>query len=182
LYATDGFGYYPVHEAASYRNHQHAYEIIKMLADCDANLEEKERDSEMGPLEIAASRGHLEVVKFLEGKGVKVSDEELIKDVLRQEMDTESIKLLQYLVDRNPGYLANNERKLFKLSAEGDFGQLENLLKVGANAHAKNAKGQSLLDVVGKKSIHCRTHNLDWPKQLENIKSVLEKAMTKKNK
>jgi len=68
------------------------------------------------------------------------------------------------------------------LSAEGDFGKLENLLKVGANAHARNAKGQSLLDVVGKKGSYCRTHNLDWPKQLESVKSVLEKAMKKKRK
>ena len=37
--------------------------------------------------------------------------------------------------------MAKSETKLFKLSAEGDFGKLENLLKVGANAHARNAKG-----------------------------------------
>jgi len=47
---------------------------------------------------MAASRGHLEVVKFLKGKGAKVSDEQLIEQALREEMDTESIKLLQYIL------------------------------------------------------------------------------------
>jgi hypothetical protein len=180
LYATDGFGYYPIHEAVSYDNHQHAYEITKMLADCEAELEVKQECCcEEWPLEIAASRGHLEVIKFLEEKGANkhMSDEKLIKYALREKMDAESIKLLQYLIDRNPDYLANNESKLFKLSAQGDFGKLENILKVGANVHAKNAEGQSLLDVVGTKS--CRTGDRDWPKKLEKIKSVLEKAMKK---
>jgi hypothetical protein len=183
LYATDGYGYYPIHEAVSYENHQHAYEITKMLADCDTDLEVRhEYHCELWPLEMAASRGHLKVVKFLEGKGAKVSDEELIEQALREEMDTESIKLLQYLVDRDPRYLAKSETKLFKLSAEGDFGKLENLLKVGANAHARNAKGQSLLDVVGTKSYSYLHDSTDWPEKLEKIKSVLEKAMTKKRK
>lgn len=52
-------------------------------------------------------------------------------------MDIESTKLLQYLVDRNPDYLANNESKLFELSEKGKFSLLEAFIKIGANVHAK---------------------------------------------
>lgn len=151
-----------------------------MLADCGANLKVQEINCDEEPLEMAAQMGHLEVIKFLEGKGAKVSDKKLIIKVLNEKMDAESISVLQFLVDRNPDYLARHEGKLFKLCAEGNFGELEALIKVGANARAKNAEGQSLLDVVGTKSAYYRTQDKQWPKQLQKMKSVLEKAMKKK--
>jgi len=157
-----------------------------MLAECGADLEVRDYEGERGTLEMAAAKGHFEVFKFLEGKGVKVSDKILLKELLHGEkMDVESTSLLQHLVDRNPDYLANNESKLFTLSKEGKFSQLEALIKVGANVHAKNAEGQSLLDVVGTDeswhSWHAR-NDKKWPKQVEKMKIVLEKAMKKKIK
>lgn len=108
-----------------------------MLAECGADLRVKDEHGEMEPLEIAAGKGHLEVFKFLEGKGASVSDKKVIKWVLQEKMDAGSIDVLQFLVDRNPNYLISQEDKMFKLCAAGDFGQLEALIKVGANARAK---------------------------------------------
>jgi hypothetical protein len=153
-----------------------------MLADCGADLKVMDED-ERGTLGMAAAKGHLEVFKFLEGKGVKVSDKKLLEELLScEKMDAESTSLLQYLLDRNPDYLANNESKLFTLSEKGQCSQLEALIKVGANVHAKNAEGQNLLDVAGTKRSYWDTSDKKWPKQLEKLKSVLEKAMKKKNK
>lgn len=183
MYALDGLCYYPIHEVVNYKKHEDAYEIIKMLADCGANLSERDYEDQMGALEMAAAKGHLEVFKFLEEKGVKESDEKLLEEMFRADkMDIESTKLLQYLIDRNPDYLANNESKLFELSEKGKFSLLEAFIKIGANVHAKNAEGQSLLDVLGKDVRSYMVDEKKWPKQLEKMKSVLEKAMKKKNK
>jgi ankyrin repeat protein len=153
-----------------------------MLADCGADLRVQDYCARREPLEIAAQMGHLKVVKFLEEKGAKVSDEKLINEMLKDKiMDTESTKLLQYLVDSNPNCLANNERMLFLLSKYGHFSLLEALIKIGANARAKNKEGLSLLDVIGKSaSLDCTTDK-KWPKKLEKMKRVLEEALKIKN-
>jgi ankyrin repeat protein len=154
-----------------------------MLADGGADLEEQDCSLQREPLEMAADKGHLEVVKFLEGKGAKVSDKKLFRELLvGDKMDAESTNLLQYLVDRNPDYLASQEDKMFKLCAEGDFGTLEAFIKVGANANIKNSEGQSLLDVLGSKPSWGHSNDKQWPKQLQKMKTVLEKAMKKKKK
>jgi ankyrin repeat protein len=152
-----------------------------MLADCGADLRVQDLACRE-PLEIAAQMGHLRVVKFLEEKGAKVSDEKLINEMLKDKiMDTESTKLLQYLVDRNPNCLANNERMLFLLSKYGHFSLLEAFIKIGANARAKNKEGLSLLDVIGKSaSLDCTTDK-KWPKKLEKMKRMLEEALKIKN-
>lgn len=152
-----------------------------MLADCGADLKVQDLFTHREPLEMAAQMGHLEVVKFLEEKGAKVSDEKLINELLRDEMDTESTKLLQYLVDRNPNCMANNESMLFLLCQNGQFSLLEAFIKVGANVHAKNAEGQSLLEVIGKDVSSDCTKDEKWPKKLEKMKRVLEKAMKNNN-
>jgi ankyrin repeat protein len=157
-------------------------EVVKMLADGGADLEEQDCSLQREPLEMAADKGHLEVVKFLEGKGAQVSDEKLFQELMGDKLDAESTGLLQYLVDRNPDYLASQEDKMFKLCAEGYFGRLEALIKVGANANVKNSEGQSLLDVLGSTPSWRNSNDKKWPKQVEKMKTVLEKAMKKKKK
>jgi len=158
-----------------------------MLADSGADLEKQECSCNREPLEMAANRGHLEVVKFLEGKGAQVRDKKLFNEVLmlgdNTKMDAEKTNLLQYLVDRNPEYLASHEHKLFELCADAEFNLLEALIKVGANANAKNSKGQSLLDVMGtKKSAWDHAHDEKLAKRMQKMKTLLEKAMKKNEK
>jgi hypothetical protein len=71
---------------------------------------------------------------------------------------------------------------MFKLCAEGYFGRLEALIKVGANVNVKNSEGQSLLDVLGSTPSWRNSNDKKWPKQVEKMKTVLEKAMKKKKK
>jgi ankyrin repeat protein len=182
MFSSDGYCYYPIHEAANYKKHQDAYEIVKMLADGGADLEKPDCNIQRQPLEMAAAMGHLQVVKFLEERGAKVSDKKLFREVMQDKMDAEATGLLQYLVDRNPDYLARKQDQMFKCCVEGDFGKLEALIKVGANVHAKNSEGQSLLEVVGTKPSWENAHVKQWPTRLQKMKTVLEKAMKKKIK
>jgi len=149
---SDGTCFYPIHEAVNYKNHKDAYEVTKLLIE----------------------NGHLKVVQLLLEKGATVKESKLIKASMLK-FDKESAQLLEFLLVRNPNYIKEHKDVLLSPSKQGNIEALKVLLKAGAKVGAKDEKGRTAMDVVGKDAEWSMSQKKTWPQKMEQIKKLLEK-------
>jgi ankyrin repeat protein len=161
----------------NYKDSSDALEVTKLLFDSGADITQRDENLCMAPVQFAAEMGHLEVVKYLEEKGGKVKEKDMLSATL-QCINAGTPKLLQYLVDRDPANMASDE-KLIAMSRDGELLKLEAYIKVGANRNAKDGKGRGLLELLGVDAHEYVKNDKKWQKELASVKKLLQVASKK---
>lgn len=154
IHAMDGRGLNALHWACM-RGH---LDVVDLLLQHDAKINEKDDDRQWAPLHWAASNGHLSVVKRLmeQGADVNIKDRSAMSPLHWAVCRTVDRDVVQALVTSGADVNACNWKDATPLHGACEtifFEAMEVLVNAGANLHARDIDGATPLHVLGQESL-----------------------------